>query len=133
MNWTTNLVLIAIISVTLFWGCQQEPYQQGKNLYAVHCENCHMEDGSGLGGNIPPLANSDYLKKNQGLISCIIRNGQEGQIEVNGTIYDEPMPGVASLSEFQIANIINYINHGWGNNYGFVKVEDIREQLENCN
>ena len=92
-----------------------------------------MADGSGLGANIPPLAQSDYLRDKQSLISCIIRYGQEGAIEVNGTTYNEPMPGVEGLSEFQIANIINYINHAWGNDYGFVKVEAIRAELENCN
>ena len=91
-----------------------------------------MADGTGLGGNIPPLAGADYLASEQELISCIIRNGQAGQIVVNGVTYDEEMPGVPDLTDFQIANIINYINHAWGNDYGFVKVEDIRTELENC-
>lgn len=133
MNWTTKLALLTLFCTGLFSNCQQEPYKQGKSLYNIHCENCHMADGTGLGGNIPPLAESDYLANNQPLLSCIIKYGQNGQIVVNGTTYEEPMPGVAALSEFQIANIINYINHAWGNDYGFVKVEDIRAQLENCN
>ena len=91
-----------------------------------------MADGTGLRANIPPLAGADYLKKQQDKISCIIRNGQVGEIVVNGITYDEPMAGITTLSDFQIANIINYINHAWGNDYGFVKVEDIRQQLENC-
>lgn len=91
-----------------------------------------MDDGSGLGGNIPPLANADYLANNQTLIACIIRYGQQDTIAVNGTSYDLPMVGIENLTEFQIANIINYINHAWGNNYGFAKVEDIRIQLEEC-
>lgn len=57
----------------------------------------------------------------------------EGVIEVNGKIYMEVMLGVEVLLEFQIVNIINYINYVWGNDYGFVKVEDIRVELENCN
>ena len=92
-----------------------------------------MADGTGLGGNIPPLAQADYLEQQQDQLACIIRHGMEGAIEVNGKTYTEAMPGVEALSEFQIANIINYINHAWGNDYGFVKVEDIRAELENCN
>ena len=134
MKWTMETrVLINLVLIFIALSCQQEPYQQGKNLYVQHCENCHMADGTGLGGNIPPLAGADYLKEKPGIVSCIIRYGMEGEVLVNGTTYDEPMPGVETLSEFQIANIINYINHAWGNNYGFVKVEDIRTQLENCN
>lgn len=128
--------LTTLLVSTLFLlaiSCQQEPYQQGKNLYVTHCESCHMADGTGLGGNIPPLAQADYLEQQQDQLACIIRHGMEGAIEVNGKTYTEAMPGVETLSEFQIANIINYINHAWGNDYGFVKVEDIRAELENCN
>lgn len=128
--------LTTLLVSTLFLlaiSCQQEPYQQGKNLYTKHCESCHMADGTGLGGNIPPLAQADYLEQQQDQLACIIRHGMEGAIEVNGKTYTEAMPGVEALSEFQIANIINYINHAWGNDYGFVKVEDIRAELENCN
>ena len=133
MKWIWKLLIPAsMLLIGSIWSCQQEPYQQGKVLYTTHCENCHMADGTGLGGNIPPLAGADYLASEQELISCIIRNGQAGQIVVNGVTYDEEMPGVPDLTDFQIANIINYINHAWGNDYGFVKVEDIRTELENC-
>ena len=33
---------------------------------------------------------------------------------------------------YEIANIINYINQAWGNDYGVVKVTDIKVELENC-
>lgn len=133
MNWIKPTVVLSVFTTFFFvLGCQQDPYQQGKNLYTTHCENCHMADGTGLGGNIPPLASADYLAKQQTYISCIIRYGMESTIQVNGITYDEPMAGIEDLSEFQIANIINYINHAWGNDLGFVKVSDIREQLEKC-
>jgi len=91
-----------------------------------------MDDGTGLGANIPPLVGADYLANNQEKIACIIRYGQTDTIVVNGTTYDLPMAGIEDLTEFQIANIINYVNHAWGNDYGFAKVEDIRVQLEGC-
>ena len=33
------------------------------------------------------------------------------------------------LSEFQIVNILNYINQAWGNDYGRISVEDTRRWL----
>ena len=122
---------LVTLSVLLF-SCQEEPFQQGKKLYEIHCENCHMNDGTGLRGSIPPLAQSDYLKNHQANLACIIKYGQTDTIIVNGKNYNMPMPGVSDLSEFQIANIINYINHSWGNDYGFSKVEDIRNTLTEC-
>lgn len=123
---------ISALLILLTQNCQQEAYQQGKNLYVAYCENCHMADGSGLGANIPPLAQADYLRDNQDKLACIIRNGISEPLMVNGTLYEEPMPGVPQLTEFQIANIINYLNHAWGNDYGFVKVDQLRDQLEKC-
>ena len=91
-----------------------------------------MDDGSGLGGNIPPLANADYVRNSQEQIACIIRYGMEGEIMVNGRTYNQAMEGIPQLTDFEITNIINYINHAWGNDYGVVKLADVRSRLENC-
>ncbi len=91
-----------------------------------------MPDGSGLGGNIPPLAGSDYIKNDPVKMACIIRYGISDSIVVNGRKYGQPMEGIQKLSDFEIANIINYINHSWGNQYGFVQIGEVREALNNC-
>lgn len=91
-----------------------------------------MEDGSGLEGNIPPLAQADYIKHAPLATACIIRKGMDGEMLVNGVTYNQPMPAVTALSEFEITNVINYINHAWGNDYGVVKLEDVRTALEDC-
>lgn len=91
-----------------------------------------MEDGSGLKGLIPPLAKADFLKDNQAQISCIIKNGIKGAITVNGRVYDTEMAGIQSLNEVQINNVINYINHAWGNDFGDSNVADVTARLEEC-
>ena len=91
-----------------------------------------MDDGSGLAGNIPPLAQSDYVAQNQEQLACIIRYGMEGPIVVNGKTYQNPMAGIPELSEFEIANVINYINQAWGNDHGYVPLKEIRNSLEEC-
>lgn len=131
----TYLILGLLFAYTMgLVACgPQEKFAQGKNLYITHCENCHMADGTGLGANIPPLAQADYLKNNQNRIACIIRNGQTDSIMVNGTLYDQPMAGIKDLNEVQLTNLINYINQAWGNDFGFVTVGNIQDQLKNCN
>ena len=126
------LLLSALVLILSGSACGNPPFAQGQKLYALHCESCHMDDGTGLGGNIPPLARSDYLADHQDILGCLIRYGQQDTIIVNGRSYSEVMPGVPDLTEFQIANIINYINQAWGNDYGFIKVEDLRRQLDDC-
>jgi mono/diheme cytochrome c family protein len=104
----------------------------GKQTYEFHCAGCHGKDGMGLKEIVPPLAHSDWLEKNQDILACVIRYGMKEKITVNNTDYEQEMLGLKSLSEIQIANIINYINSAWGNNYGYVKVSEIEEQLAGC-
>lgn len=120
-----------IAFVLIIWGCSGETYTQGKRLYEAHCQNCHMDDGTGLAKLIPPLAGSDYLQNNQSTIACILRNGQNGPIKVNGILYNQEMPG-KKYTEVQITNITNYINNAWGNNYGVVTLEETSKQLRKC-
>lgn len=91
-----------------------------------------MEDGAGLKMLIPPLANSDFLEKNQENLPCILKNGIKGPILVNGKTYNTEMVGIKSLNDVQINNIINFINHAWGNDYGDSNVKVVEERLESC-
>lgn len=129
----TLLFLLSIITITLLISCDYQPYKQGRNLYNYYCASCHMDDGSGLKGLYPPLAGADYLAKNQDKIACIIRYGLTDSILVNDKIYSQEMPGVKDLNDVQITNIINYVNHAWGNQLSHVKVEDLRKKLRDCN
>ncbi len=131
----TSLKWLSVVSfmlVLLVAACGKTQYRQGQALYVQHCANCHMESGKGLGALIPPLAASDWLAANQNQLACLIKNGMEGPIVVNDTTYNQLMPGVEGISEFQIVNIVNYINHAWGNDYGLITVAAVRQALEAC-
>ena len=125
-------ILLFIPLIFSIVSCDEHPYKQGAILYTNFCANCHMDDGTGLQGLIPPLAEADFVRDNQDKLACIIRKGMEGPVVVNGRTYDQPMVGFEELSDFEIANIVNYINHSWGNNYGFYKLADARENLQEC-
>lgn len=124
--------LILIVSILSFNACKDTPFQQGKILYGNFCANCHMDDGSGLEGLIPPLAQADYYKENVLESACLIRYGMDGPVEVNGRTYNQPMPGTDKLTEFEIANILNYINEAWYDDLPYVKLEDVRAMLKSC-
>ena len=91
-----------------------------------------MDDGTGLANVIPPLAGADFLALHSQQLPCIIRAGIKGDIIVNGKTYSTEMPGVPQLTEFEVTNVINYINTSWGNNYQIVKHLDVREALNKC-
>ena len=101
-------------------------------MYGNFCASCHMEDGSGLLGEIPPLAGADYLGTHQDQLACLIRYGIAEEITVNGKRYNQPMEGVPQLTDVEIANIINFVNTSWGNELPVVTIGEIREQLKSC-
>jgi mono/diheme cytochrome c family protein len=107
-------------------------YKQGKKLYLQHCENCHMENGEGLGELYPPLNRSDYLVHNREDLPCIIRNGLKGEIIVNSLTYDLEMPGISHLSDTEINNLLNYIFSAWDNNLPPSRIKDVQNRLSSC-
>ncbi len=113
-------------------SCEEHPYNHGKILYQNFCSNCHMDDGKGLINIIPPLAGADFLANHPEKLPCIIYQGMSGKVTVNGKIYNTEMPGSPKLTEFEITNVINYINNAWGNDYGVVKHLSVREALKEC-
>ncbi|MBC7884183.1 MAG: cytochrome c [Saprospiraceae bacterium] len=90
---------------------------RGKVIYTDFCVTCHLANGKGTEKIFPPLAKSDYLKNQQTESIKSVKYGQKGKIIVNGIAYNGTMPS-AGLEDDEIADVINYINHSWGNNYG---------------
>ncbi|WP_026951085.1 c-type cytochrome [Algoriphagus mannitolivorans] len=102
----------------------------GKRLYENYCANCHQSDGSGLGQLIPPLKNADYFKESIHRTAWIIRNGQEGPIKVNGTIYNQKMPGNPSLKPLDIAQIVTYLYNIWEMEEGVISAPEVEKFLK---
>lgn len=92
-----------------------------------------MENGEGLRGLIPPLANADYLAKNRDAIPCIIRKGMKGKMVVNDIEYgQQEMLPIPQLTEFEITNILNYISTSWGNKERLWTADEVRLGLDKC-
>ena len=127
----TKTVLF-LLFLSLLTSCEQQPYQIGERLYKVHCANCHMDAGEGLGALIPPLVAADYLTENRDQLACILRHGLQDTIVVNGKTYAEKMPGNDKLTEIQITNVLNYVLQSWGNQVPPLTFEEVKTSLERC-
>ncbi|MCP4439462.1 MAG: cytochrome c [Aureispira sp.] len=130
----TNYIFLLVWFCLFFSACSSinDPYAEGKPLYLRHCANCHMDDGSGLEGLIPPLAKADVLQNAGASAACMIRNGLKGKMQVNGIEYDGEMLPNAKISDVEILNILNYINNAWGNQRDFIKLDDVKTALKGC-
>lgn len=121
-----------ILALSTLTQCFTEKSNEGKRLYEANCQSCHMEDGSGLRGVIPPLAGADYLQIHRNELPCLIRHGLEGSITVNGVEYNQPMPGLESLREDKVTNLLNYIQTNFGNSNERYTMPEVEELLESC-
>jgi mono/diheme cytochrome c family protein len=105
---------------------------QGEVLYAKHCSNCHQKNGEGLAALYPPLARSDYLRDSLPAVICLIRSGISGELTVNGRVFNQPMPGVPTLTDLEVAEIVTYIGNRWGNEAGLTDVRRVSAVAEGC-
>ncbi|HEY1025262.1 MAG TPA: copper-containing nitrite reductase [Sphingobacteriaceae bacterium] len=102
-----------------------ERMEKGKILYENNCAACHQQNGEGLAGAFPPLAESDYLMKREDKGAGIVINGLSGKITVNGKEYDGVMPQM-QLTDDEIASILTYVRNSWGNKGGLVNAAEVK-------
>ncbi len=133
------MAIAIVMLVACLQGCGdgsstkfRQYYVQGERLYANHCSNCHQSDGSGLGRVYPPLNTSDYMEKHFAEVICLMRHGTRGELIVNGVQFNQPMPGVSSLSDLEVAQIATYIYNNWSHERGLVEVNDVSAILTEC-
>lgn len=96
-------------------------YMRGQMLYVDFCVRCHLPDGTGETGLIPPLANADFLQDIQATVQSI-KYGIHGPITVNGVIYNNTMAPMG-LENDEIADVTNYILNSWGNTADVIVTE----------
>ena len=108
------LFLVIFISTSsLAQQSSGDSYMRGQILYEDFCLRCHLPDGTGETGLIPPLANADFLQDIQATVQSI-KYGIHGPITVNGVRYNNTMAPMG-LENNEIADITNYILNSWGN------------------
>lgn len=105
---------------------------RGEELYQKHCSNCHQKNGSGLGLVYPPLNTSDYMNQNFEKVLCLMKYGLKEPITVNGKNFVQPMPGVVTLTDLEIAEIATYIYNSWDHNRGIVDVAEASRVIKAC-
>lgn len=116
--WSVAVLFTGFVLVS-FSGFQDEAMQQsmkrGATVYANNCAMCHMAEGEGIPGAIPPVAKSDYLMKDQRRAIRQVLYGAKGEMVVNGVKYNNEMPAQNHLTDQEIADVLNYIQNSWGN------------------
>lgn len=101
------------------------PFAAGKTIYQKTCITCHQADGKGMQGTFPPLAGSDYLLADKFRAIRQVIKGSMNKITVNGTDYQGVMTP-QSLNDSDVAQVLNYVYHSFGNNGFMVSASDVK-------
>ena len=125
-------LLTGFLLLLLLPGCFTDKQNQGAKLYAANCAGCHGDQGQGLARLIPPLAESDYLVDHRAELACLLRNGQNEVIVVNGIGYHNIMPSNKGLSPAQLTNLLNYIESHWGNEAAPRTISEVQADIDKC-
>jgi nitrite reductase (NO-forming) len=130
------MVKKALIVVVLLTGTgwlvfsQSNPLAQsmkrGQEVFNATCKNCHQENGQGMPGVYPPLANSDFLAQDTKRAIAIVVNGIDGEMFVNGKKYNLDMPAQTQLSDQQVTDVLNFVRNSWGNKGKAIKAAQVK-------
>lgn len=99
---------------------------RGAQVYSANCSACHQAAGTGLPGTFPPLAGDPVVTAEDPTRHiAIVLFGASGS-EIGGVRYSSPMPAWgATLSDDDIAAVINHERSSWGNRAPLVTAADV--------
>jgi nitrite reductase (NO-forming) len=108
---------------------KDQQIRAGKALYAATCAACHQHDGTGVPGEVPPLAGSDFLAKGSEHAIAVVLHGLKGELRVHGRRYDEAMPPqMYRLTNEEVADVLTFVYNSWGNPGGQIRASEVAAQ-----
>ena len=99
---------------------------RGEKLFAANCAVCHQASGEGIPGVFPPLRGDGVVLATDPTrhIRVLLEGIQRAN--VGGIIYSSPMPPFGiTLSDKQVADIIDYERTSWGNHAPLVTSREV--------
>ncbi len=91
----------------------------GLETFNTTCVACHQSTGQGIPGAFPPLvehaANLYNVEGGRDYLISAVLYGLQGPVEIAGTTYNSVMAPWSSLSDEQVAAVLNYVVTSWGN------------------
>jgi cytochrome c oxidase cbb3-type subunit II len=90
--------------------------EDGAKLFGANCAVCHQASGQGIPGVFPPLKGNGVVQAPDPTQQIrVLLQGILGA-NIGGIVYSSPMPPFGiTLSDKQVADIIDYERSSWGN------------------
>ena len=96
----------------------------GEQVFGRTCIACHQPNGLGIPNVFPPLAGSDFLRKNKERAIDFVLHGHSGALVVNGRTFNNTMPP-QPLTDDEIARVLTYVRTHFGNNMSAISEDEV--------
>jgi mono/diheme cytochrome c family protein len=131
MKVTTTLIAAALACGASFAEAQAVQYAGGKTTFDGKCVVCHQAGGKGMDGLAPPLVEypGKYAGTDEGRrhLGHTVLYGMFGPIKVKDKSYNFKMPSFASMSDAEIAEVLNYVVFDLNAQHGSAKPFDAEQ------
>lgn len=103
-------------------------YAAGKQVFEKNCAACHGSKGQGADAIYPPLAGNSTVIEPTGIsaIRSVLLGGFPPATAGNPQPYSMP-PYAPTLSDDEVAAVVNYIRQSWGNMATPVQAVDVKK------
>lgn len=98
---------------------------RGAQIFSSNCASCHQSNGEGVPGAFPPLKGAPAVTAQDPTEQIhIVLFGLSGKA-IAGKSYSGTMPSHTSMSDQDIADVINYERTSWGNSAPTVTAQQV--------
>lgn len=106
----------------------------GATVFANHCAVCHGPEAAGIPGSFPSLHEQVVgfakLPAGREYLVMVATTGLMGEIQVGGNSFRGVMPAQSTLSEAELAAVLNYLASGLGKIKGAAQPFTAKEVVE---
>lgn len=99
---------------------------RGKKLYQQQCLTCHQVDGTGVMNMNPPLVKTTYVLGDKPTLIKIVLEGMKTPLTIEDNEYHNVMPPHTTLTDQEIADVLTFVRHSFGNKATAVTAADVK-------
>ena len=100
----------------------------GRAVFMRSCVTCHQQNGAGIQGAFPPLAENPVVAGDKTRLIRLVLHGLSGPVMVKGQRYNNVMPPWKTLSDADMAAVLSYVRSSFGNTGESVTAAEVAEQ-----
>lgn len=121
----SGLVLAAISCTSREKIKRDQYFIRGEELYGAYCANCHQPGGEGMANLYPSL----HFPGGKERFIQIVKYGLDGEITVDGQVFNRPMPANPGLTDLDIAELATFIYNKWGGEDVYTPIDSVKTAL----